>query len=256
MNDQNHIQEIFFKYLLQLNFDEQNLDYSLLEKHLVSLRLLADTTNSGIAVFDFSKRQMVFFSNNYGQALGYERSQYESMGQQFFAEKIHQDDTLKLSINGVSLLKLFLSFSRDEKLNHKIINEYRILNAKGQYARLIEQHQMLELDLTGQPWLMLSIVDISPNQDINEGIKSQLLNFRTGSILPVEIPSKPQFELTNRELEILKLVRDGFLSKEISDILSISVHTVNTHRQRFLEKIGADNSMEAVMFASKYGLLD
>jgi len=51
-------------------------------------------------------------------------------------------------------------------------------------------------------------------------------------------------------------VRNGLLSKEISNKLSISVHTVNTHRQRFLEKLGANNSMEAVVFASKFGLLE
>lgn len=63
-------------------------------------------------------------------------------------------------------------------------------------------------------------------------------------------------ELTKREIEILRLVKEGYLSKEISGKLSISVHTVNTHRQRFLEKLGANNSFEAVMFASKFGLLD
>jgi DNA-binding NarL/FixJ family response regulator len=51
------------------------------------------------------------------------------------------------------------------------------------------------------------------------------------------------------------MVKDGFLSKEISEQLSISLHTVNTHRQRVLEKLGANNSMEAVVFASKLGLL-
>ncbi|MDR0368534.1 MAG: LuxR C-terminal-related transcriptional regulator, partial [Bacteroidales bacterium] len=61
--------------------------------------------------------------------------------------------------------------------------------------------------------------------------------------------------LTKREIEILKLVKDGFLSKEISDKLSISLHTVNTHRQRVLEKLRVDNSIEAVMLASKLGLI-
>jgi DNA-binding NarL/FixJ family response regulator len=62
-------------------------------------------------------------------------------------------------------------------------------------------------------------------------------------------------ELTKRELEILKLVKQGLLSKEISDKLYISVHTVNTHRQRLLEKLGANNTIEAIIFATKYGLL-
>ena len=62
--------------------------------------------------------------------------------------------------------------------------------------------------------------------------------------------------LSDREREILALIQRGHLSKEISAMLCISVHTVNTHRQRFLEKLGANNSLEAIMFASKFGLLD
>ncbi|MDR1880928.1 MAG: LuxR C-terminal-related transcriptional regulator, partial [Tannerellaceae bacterium] len=43
--------------------------------------------------------------------------------------------------------------------------------------------------------------------------------------------------------------------KEISNQLCISVHTVNTHRQRILEKLDVDNSLEAVKYASALGLL-
>ena len=130
-----------------------------------------------------------------------------------------------------------------------------MLNVQNKYVRLIEQHQVLELDNTGQVWLLVSFVDVSPNQEEYEGIRSQLLNFRTGKVIPLKETQKQEFELTKRELEILQLVKDGLLSKEISDKLSISVHTVNTHRQRFLEKLGANNSFEAVMFATRYGLL-
>ena len=68
--------------------------------------------------------------------------------------------------------------------------------------------------------------------------------------------NKVSFSLSQRELQILKLVKEGFLSKEISNKLNISLHTVNTHRQHFLEKLGANNSMEAVSFAIKLGLLE
>ena len=108
--------------------------------------------------------------------------------------------------------------------------------------------------LLGQP--DVGMVDLSPDQDENEKVKTQLLNFRTGNLIPLEVTQKPELELSKREIEILGLVKKGYLSKEISDKLSISVHTVNTHRQRFLEKLGANNSIEAVMFASKFGLLD
>jgi DNA-binding CsgD family transcriptional regulator len=256
MAEQSSIEEIFFRYLSQYRFDESDLDYTLVKKHAATLQLLSDLSHSGTSIFDLSKQQILFYSSDYGKLLGYKPKDYEEAGQQFFDEKIHPEDKRNSSINGVTVLKLFDKFSSDEKLNHKLVNEYRMLNADHVYVRLIEQHQVLELDKKGQVWLLVSIVDISPNQELYEGMRSQLLNFRTGKVIPFQTAEKTQYELTKREAEILRLVRDGLLSKEISDKLSISVHTVNTHRQRFLEKLGANNSFEAVMFASKLGLLD
>ncbi len=256
MTEYNYIQEIFFKYLTQIKFNERNLDYSVIDKHTTVLQTLSEIGNSGTGIFDLCKREVVFYSSNFGVLLGYELNDYKELGQQFFAGKIHPDDALKCSINGVSVLKILNNFSIDEKFNHKLISEYRMLNVQNQYVRLVEQYQVLELDSYGQIWLMLNIVDVSPNQEELKEIKSQLVNFRTGKIIPMEVPRTVQVELTIREIEILKHVKDGLLSKEISNKLSISVHTVNTHRQRFLEKLGANNSMEAVIFAAKYGLLD
>lgn len=256
MSENSYIQEIFFKYLQQFKFNEKALDYSLIDKHKTALQTLSNIGNSGTGIFDLCKREVIFHSSNFGVLLGYNTSDYKDIGQQFFASKIHSEDALKCSINGVSVLKILNSFSSDEKFNHKAIMEYRMLNAKNQYVRLIEQYQVLELDSNGQIWLMLNIVDISPNQEELDECKSQLLNFKTGKITPMEASRKVQLELTKREIEILKHVKEGLLSKEISNKLSISVHTVNTHRQRFLEKLGANNSFEAVMFAAKYGLLD
>ncbi len=256
MTEKSSVEEIFFKFLSQYKFDENDLDYSILDKHTVALQTLSNIGNSGINVFDVYKRQVVFYSSNFGAQLGYVPSDYEKTGQQFFAERIHPEDKIKLSHLGVSTFKVYSNISSDEKLNYKQVNEYRILNAQNKYVRLIEQYQILELDKSGQIWLLISFVDLSPNQEEYNGIKSQLLNFRTGKIIPIEVPQKAQYELTKRETEILKLVKDGLLSKEISNRLSISLHTVNTHRQRFLEKLGANNSLEAIIFASKFGLLE
>jgi DNA-binding NarL/FixJ family response regulator len=91
---------------------------------------------------------------------------------------------------------------------------------------------------------------------MNEGVKSELLNFRTGKIIPfIEPQEKIAVTLTKKEIEVLELVKDGYLSKEISTKLHISLHTVNTHRQKVLGKLGVNNSMEAVMLATKLGLI-
>lgn len=250
------IQQTFFKFLSKFEFNTSELDYSILPKHIASLEALSEFGKSGTSIFDISKLEVAFYSGNFGQQLGYGREDYEASGYRFFEGKMHPRDKEKLAIDSISILKLFNQLSSDEKLNHKAIYEYRMLNKEGIYVRLIEQYQVLALDPKGQIWLMFSIVDVSPNQDGNEQIKSQLLNFRTGQFVTFETPALPEPELSKRELEILNLIKHGLLSKEISDKLSISVHTVNTHRQRILGRLGANNSMEAIIFASKYGLLD
>ena len=62
--------------------------------------------------------------------------------------------------------------------------------------------------------------------------------------------------LTNRELEVLRLMKQGLLSKEIANILKVSINTVNSHRQNILQKLKANNSIEAVNFAQRLGLFN
>lgn len=258
-NDQNELINTFVKLLNQQEFVAEDLDYSIFEKHKPLLQSLANLGNSGISVFDLFKKEHLFYSLNFGELLGYDLQQIEEKGQSFLDDKIHPDDLIALMQKGISLLKLYLSFSDDEKANYKLVNDYRILDANNKYVRIIEQHQILELDSHGNLWLSLSIIDVSPNQDIHQELKSQLLNFRTGKIISFLEEQKSSemigVALSKREIQILKMVKEGLLSKEISTNLDISLHTVNTHRQRVLEKLGANNSMEAVVFASKLGLL-
>jgi DNA-binding CsgD family transcriptional regulator len=61
--------------------------------------------------------------------------------------------------------------------------------------------------------------------------------------------------LTDREKEILLLIKEGKLSKQIAEILGISIHTVNRHRQNILERLSVGNSVEALTAAISMRLL-
>ena len=52
--------------------------------------------------------------------------------------------------------------------------------------------------------------------------------------------------LTIKEKTVLSLVSSGLTTKEIADALSISHHTVESHRKNLLRKCGAKNSAELV----------
>jgi DNA-binding NarL/FixJ family response regulator len=55
--------------------------------------------------------------------------------------------------------------------------------------------------------------------------------------------------LTRREQEVLKLVAEGKSSKEIADILFLSVHTVTRHRANIMSKLNFNNTADLVKYA-------
>jgi DNA-binding NarL/FixJ family response regulator len=61
--------------------------------------------------------------------------------------------------------------------------------------------------------------------------------------------------LTNRECEVLRLIALGKTSKEIAEQLCISKNTVDTHRNKMLQKLNIANSASLVQFAYNTGLI-
>ena len=62
--------------------------------------------------------------------------------------------------------------------------------------------------------------------------------------------------LTEREMEVLKLICKGFNTGQIAEELFISYRTVEGHRKNLLLKTGASNSVSLVVFAVKHSLID
>jgi len=79
----------------------------------------------------------------------------------------------------------------------------------------------------------------------------------TGALLPAtgrEAVSLVE-ELTPRELEVLQLLAEGLPNKTIARQLSISEHTVKFHVNAILGKLGAQSRTEAVVRATRLGLI-
>ncbi|MGG5210040.1 LuxR C-terminal-related transcriptional regulator [Chryseobacterium sp. MIQD13] len=89
---------------------------------------------------------------------------------------------------------------------------------------------------------------------ICDNAKERMINF----ISSEEGKPNPHIKepLTRREMEILKLICDGFSSKDISEKLFISINTVETHRKRILLKLNAKNSVGIVKYALENHIID
>jgi DNA-binding NarL/FixJ family response regulator len=62
-------------------------------------------------------------------------------------------------------------------------------------------------------------------------------------------------DLTARELDVLRLIHDGYRNKQIADKLSISENTVNFHIKNLVDKLQANDRTHAVTIALRRGLL-
>ncbi len=68
-------------------------------------------------------------------------------------------------------------------------------------------------------------------------------------------PGRLLAALTDREIQILKLLADGARTKEIAAALGVSVKTVESHKTALFSKIGADSAVSAVRWAMRTGHL-
>ena len=79
--------------------------------------------------------------------------------------------------------------------------------------------------------------------------------------VPVEVAARlaehlGDEDLTPRELEVLRLIRDGHRNKQIADELRIAEATVNFHIKNLVDKLGANDRTHAVTIAIRRGLLE
>ena len=66
---------------------------------------------------------------------------------------------------------------------------------------------------------------------------------------------EPYDRLTSREREILTLIADGHSSRQIAEMLYISLKTVQGHRTKIMEKLDIHNRAELVKYALRKGLI-
>ncbi|QYO65466.1 LuxR C-terminal-related transcriptional regulator [Leptolyngbya sp. 7M] len=86
--------------------------------------------------------------------------------------------------------------------------------------------------------------------------KELILGDSTGTgIVEVERTTTHQVDLTPREIEILRLISNGYTSAKVASELFISKTTVNNHVQHILKKLNASSRLEAVRRAERARLI-
>lgn len=77
--------------------------------------------------------------------------------------------------------------------------------------------------------------------------------FYCNRVLKALVKTDNQLELSEREMEVVKLIATGHSSSEIAETLVISIHTVNSHRKNILKKLKLKSPTELIIFAVEQG---
>ena len=103
------------------------------------------------------------------------------------------------------------------------------------------------------PAIVSSIVAVMSGEKVMaSAVANRVLEMLTGTATPKEFYDG----LTNREIEILKLLANGMANKQIAFRLKISEKTVRNHVSNMYEKLGIYDRSQAVLYAVKKGLVE
>ncbi|MCD6419818.1 MAG: response regulator transcription factor [Synergistetes bacterium] len=90
---------------------------------------------------------------------------------------------------------------------------------------------------------------------VGPGIKKVLSEAFIDMLVRERSKENEKERLTVREIEVLKLLAEGYINKEIADMLHISVNTVARHRQNIMKKMNLKNTAELTRYAIRKGYI-
>ncbi|MEO6329344.1 MAG: LuxR C-terminal-related transcriptional regulator [Ginsengibacter sp.] len=186
--------------------------------------------------------------------LGYQAAEFDIP---FMNDKLHPDDRSWFLAIGSCIVDFFSQLTIEKLMKYKVRYDIRFRKKNGEYARILYQGILLEHDQNGRFLRTLSVhSDITYLKQEGKPVLSFIGMDDEPSFLDVasnNIFIESKDDLTRRERQVLKLLIDGKLSKEISIILKISKQTVDTHRKNMLHKKNLGNTGELIGKAIRYG---
>ena len=171
----------------------------------------------------------------------------ESIWEEELFAKLNSEDVLQKHLLELQFFQFIKTIPFEEHKDYCVVSRLRIADNPNQKALL---HKMFYFtnatDKNVELALCLYHFDFL-NSSLHHGM---IINTANSAVIHQTEDGNRGF-LSVREKEILKMIQDGKRSKEIAELLFISINTVNRHRQNILEKLRVGNMTEACVMAAK-----
>ncbi len=232
---------------LSKEFDKSTIENS-------PIGILSKSSQIVISVFQNKTQKAEYISPNVKEMFGYDET-YDSILGMLHYIKLVAWEHITYPVQAVRIhAKIMKSIPKEEKSNVSIVyNGLKIKNKQGKTLRLFVQTIPLEIDEESNPVRTLSLCqDVAPYLKDNfwwirysYGSKPQKVKYfhsQNGKYFDHDV-------LSEREIEILKLIEKGMDSKEIADKIFLSPATVNTHRKNMIDRMGVIDTTALIQLA-------
>lgn len=187
----------------------------------------------------------------------------EEFNLEFLFEKMHPEDAKKYLLKENAAVEFFYRRIPPEKIPfYKSTYTFRIQDEKKGWKTILQQSIAIQLSANGRIHYVLCIhsdvtfLNVTPDDRISfVGVAGEPSYYALSTKPETILRPDEDFEISERECEIIALLANGLSSKQIAGQLFLSVHTVDTHRRNLLRKTGTKNTLELTAVCIRRGLV-
>lgn len=245
-------------------YSTTGIDFKDIEPHIENFKKVDDLVPPGprfFLVINLHTYKYDFIGKGQQLLSGYDNKVVQEGGINFQMAHMHPEDgEFIVSFSYKKYNELLDAHAADAKKDIVLQHNYRFRHKNGNYIHLMEQVWGAKTDENGKIKLLLAQVYQLPMPQpfkVNMIIKKLLPNKTSYQTLFTK--SHPEAEqeipLGKREREIINLLAEGYTSTQIAEKLSISYHTVRTHRKNVLQKLEMKSTNELVAYGITNGLI-
>lgn len=231
------------------SYDKPSLETHI--KKIIELDTYLPYSSTFFCITNTQDLKFEYISKNFNSCLGIDPKILEAQGMRYFWSRIHPED-VEIWLSALNHLMEFtlseVPFDSRKRMNYTW--NYRLKNSNDEYVNIIQNTTPLSLDLDMKPIIGLAhYTVINPNIKMHITASAKLLN-DSNEYETVYFNNFSQKLLkdgiSNRERDVIRLLILNQSSKQISEKLNISSHTVDTHRRNILKKLNISSTGELI----------
>ena len=209
-----------------------------------------------VYIYDHNQGAVTQVSQTFADILGYDAQILLKTGVDFFFQISHLDDRNQMMKDNELAWSISNRLNPETRKKIRISSSSRFKRKEGSYINILTQSKVIQTDNNGGILQTLNVCTDTSNWQRKDGQSFSVdLHEDHNSFVCLTNAQDNNGLFSRRENDILRLLVDGHNSKSISDKLSISYHTVNTHRRNMLRKINFKNTSGLIAYAITNGLI-